>query len=102
MPTNSLVKISEITLKENAEKIAQVKLPVIEMSKTRLLPVVSAKKPHMCELITIPIYDTEFKNPCSVVEISISQRTYGNTKPMFTFSTTTHIKPKPHTSNRNK
>lgn len=47
IPTSNLVKINVITLKENADKIAQIKLPVIEMSKTRFLPVRSAIKPSI-------------------------------------------------------
>lgn len=102
MPTNSLVIINDMILNENADNKAQTKLPLIDINKIRLLPVVSARKPQKCELNTIPIYPTEFNKPCSVVDISISQRIYGITKPIFTFSTTTPIKPKPQTNNRNK
>lgn len=100
MPTKSRVTINVMTLNENADKRAHMNPPPIEINNTRLRPVVSAKKPHKCELITIPMYPTEFKNPCSIVDMLISHRTYGRTKPIFTFSTTTAIKPNPHTNNR--
>lgn len=100
MPTNNRVTINIKIFIENADNKAQQKLPVIAIAKTRLRPLVSAKKPHKCELTTMPIYPTEFRNPCSAVDISISHRMYGSTKPILTFSTTTHIIPKPHTSNK--
>lgn len=55
MPTSSRVIINVMTLNENADKRAHINPPPIEMSNTRLRPVVSAKNPHKCELITIPM-----------------------------------------------
>ena len=45
MPTNRRVTINVITLNENADKRAHMNPPPIDISKTRLRPVVSARKP---------------------------------------------------------
>lgn len=71
-PTQSLVQVNVTILVENDDKKPQIKLPPVEISNTGLLPTVSARKPQICELSTIPAYPHELKIPCSIVEMRIS------------------------------
>lgn len=85
-PTSNRISVNQSTDVQNADPNAKIKPDSSDACNTFLRPHVSAKKPHKCDVETMPRKPTEFKSPCSVTVTSMSHCIYGNKKLGFTFS----------------
>lgn len=72
IPTKNRSKIIMVAFIANAESSALISAHTAAKRMVFFLPHVSAKMPHVCELMTMPRNATDEINPCSVSVINKS------------------------------